>query len=181
MPLFIDIVRVSALVLPIVATALTPTTSHAQAKWLTYANARFAFAVDYPADLFPGYVESDNSDGAAFEAVGEGVAFRVFGFWNNDHQRPRALLKERTEGKTLDYSAVTKDSFVASGRQDGRDGAAIFYDRCNLAGERVICVNLVYPAADKAKWDAIVPRIAGSLRAVGGRQRAGLSRATAAE
>jgi hypothetical protein len=173
------------LLLAILAAALAafaPTASHAQATWLTYTNVRFAFAVDYPADLFPGYVESDNSDGAAFDATGEGVEFRAFGFWNNDHQRPRALLEERTEGKTLDYSAVKQDSFVASGRQEGRDGAAIFYDRCNLAGERVICVNLVYPAADKTKWDAIVPRLAGSLRAVGGgRRRAGLSRGTADE
>jgi hypothetical protein len=159
----------------LILSALIPTASHAQAKWLTYTNARFAFAVDYPADLFPGYVESDNSDGAAFEAVGEGVVFRAFGFWNNDHQRPRALLEARTEGKTLDYSAVKRDYFVAS----GRDGAAIFYDRCNLAGERVICISLVYPAADKKKWDAIVPRIAGSLRAVGGRQRADLPRSPA--
>lgn len=166
-------------ILAVALAALTPATSHAQAKWLTYTNVRFAFAVDYPADLFPSYVESDNSDGATFNAAGEGVEFRAFGFWNNDHQRPRALLKERYEGKKLDYSAVKQDSFVASGRQQGRDGAAIFYDRCNFAGERVICVNLVYPAADKKKWDAIVPRLTRSLRALaGGRQRAGQSRAT---
>jgi hypothetical protein len=162
--------------------AFTPAASHAQAKWLTYTNVRFAFAVDYPADLFPSYVLSDNSDGATFNAAGEGVEFRVFGFWNNDHQRPRALLKERTEGKTLTYSAVKRDYFVASGQQEGRDGAAIFYDRCNLAGERVICVNLVYPAADRKKWDAIVQRLTRSLRAVGGgRQRASLSRAIAGQ
>jgi hypothetical protein len=162
--------------------ALTPTISHAQAKWLTYTNVRFAFAVDYPADLFPSYVLSDNSDGATFNAAGEGVEFRAFGFWNNDHQRSAALLKERYEGKTLTYSVVKRDYFVASGRQDGRDGAAIFYDRCNFAGERVICVNLVYPATDKKKWDAIVTRLTRSLRAVGGgRQRAGLSRAIAGQ
>jgi hypothetical protein len=162
-------------VLAVALAALTPAASHAQAKWLTYTNVRFAFAVDYPADAFPSYVESDNSDGATFNATGEDVEFRAFGFWNNDHQRPRALLKERTAGKTLSYSAVKRDYFVASGRQQGRDGAAIFYDRCNLAGERVICVNLVYPAAQKKKWDAIVSRVTRSLRAVGGgRQRAAL-------
>jgi hypothetical protein len=165
-------------ILAVAFAALTPAASHAQATWLTYTNVRFAFAVDYPADLFPSYVESDNSDGATFNAAGEGIEFRAFGFWNNDHQRPVALLKDRTEGKTLDYSAVKRDYFVASGKQEGRDGAAVFYDRCNLAGERVICVNLVYPAADKKKWDAIVQRLTRSLRAVGGgRQRAGLSRA----
>jgi hypothetical protein len=167
-------------VLAVALAALTPAAPHAQAKWLTYTNVRFAFAVDYPADLFPGYVESDNSDGATFNAAGEGVGFRAFGFWNNDHQRPRALLKERYEGKTLSYSVVKRDYFVASGKQDGRDGAAIFYDRCNLAGERVICVNLVYPAADKKKWDAIVQRLTRSLRAVGtDRRRADLSRSFA--
>ena len=175
-------VRVGVLpaILAAALAALAPAASHAQATWLTYTNARFAFAVDYPADLFPSYVLSDNSDGATFNAAGEGVAFRAFGFWNNDHQRPAALLRERYEGKTLGYSVVKRDYFVASGKQDGRDGAAIFYDRCNLAGERVVCVNLVYPAADRKKWDAIVQRLTRSLRAVGtDRRRADLSRSFA--
>jgi hypothetical protein len=168
MPRLIFALPVAAIVV-----ALAPLAAFAQAKWLTYTNVRFAFAVDYPADTFPSYVESDNSDGATFSASEPGVELRAFGFWNNDHQRSRTLLTERYAGKTLSYSAVKRDYFVASGRQEGRDGAAIFYDRCNLAGERVVCVNLVYPAAQKKKWDAVVSRVTRSLRAVGGgRQRA---------
>jgi hypothetical protein len=58
---------------------------------------------------------------------------------------------------------VKRDSYVVSGTNND----AIFYDRCNFTGGRVLCVNLVYPAAQKDKWDKVVPRVSRSLRAVG--------------
>jgi hypothetical protein len=62
----------------------------------------------------------------------------------------------------LAYTAIKRDSFIVSGENAG----AIFYDRCNFAGDRVLCVNLVYPAAQRATWDKTVARVAKSLRAV---------------
>ena len=88
---------------------------------------------------------------------------RAFGFYNIDGLSPQATLAERYKGKTLAFSSAKRDNFIAS----GVEGGAIFYDRCNFAGDRVICVNLVYPAARKEAWDSVVVRVAKSLRDAG--------------
>jgi hypothetical protein len=142
--------------------ALSPLPVHAQSTWRTYTNVRFAFAVDYPRDIFPSFTESDNSDGATFKASAPGVELRAYGSYNIDNKTPRAYVAEYYAGKTLTYSSVKRTSYVVS----GTDGGNIFYDRCNFTGDRVLCVNLVYPAAQKDKWDKIVGRMSRSLRAV---------------
>lgn len=141
-------------------------TAGAQSLWSTYTNVRFAFAVDYPRDVFPSFTEPDNSDGATFTANAPGLELRAYGSYNIDGRTPRAYVDEYYAGKMLTYSSVKRDSYVVS----GADGGIIFYDCCNFTGDRVICVKLVYPAAQKAAWDKIVPRVSRSLRAVGARR-----------
>ena len=47
----------------------------------------------------------------------------------------------------------------------GTRGATIYYERCNFPNMDVLsCFYVSYPAAEKAKWDAIVTRIGQSLR-----------------
>lgn len=135
--------------------------AHAQSTWATYTNLRFGFAVDYPRDIFPRYTESENSDGATFETNAPWVELRAYGSYNVEKKSPRATIAEYYAGTTLDYSSVKHDSYVVSGIERG----AIFYDRCNFAGDRMFCVKLVYPVGQKDKWDKIVARMSRSLRA----------------
>jgi hypothetical protein len=144
------------------ALSLFPAAAHAQSQWATYTNVRFAFAVDYPSDIFTSYAEPDNSDGATFKTKEPWVELRAWGSYNVEKQSPRAAVAERYAGTTLDYSSVKRDSYVVSGIERG----AIFYDRCNFTGDRVLCIALVYPAAQKEKWDKIVTRVSRSLRVV---------------
>jgi hypothetical protein len=153
----------------LVALVLFPITAHAQTTWATYTNVRYAFAVDYPRDVFPTYTESDNSDGATFASNQPGVELRAFGFLNIDRQSPRVEVAARYQGKennkTLAYTSIKRDSFIVSGTLLlSTGGEAIFYDRCNFVGDRVICFNLTYPAAQKTTWDKAVARMARSLR-----------------
>lgn len=146
---------------------LAPLTAHAQtansqSTWATYTNVRYAFAVDYPRDIFTSFTESDNSDGATFKANAPGAELRAYGFYNVDRLTPKAEVAAHYNGRVLPYTAIKRDSFIVSGEENG----AIFYDRCNFAGDRVFCVNLVYPAAQKAAWNKIVARVSHSLRAV---------------
>jgi hypothetical protein len=141
---------------------IAPSSVDAQSNWKTYTNVRFAFALDYPADVFTSFEESDNSDGATFETKQPDIELRAYGFWNSDKKSPRAYFTEYYKDKKVSFSSVKRDSYVAS----GTDGAAIFYDRCNFSGDRVICFNLSYPAAQKDKWDKTVARLATSLRPV---------------
>jgi hypothetical protein len=152
----------AAMLLAAISFAAPAPTANSQPAWRSYTNVRFAFAVDYPADIFPGFTESDNSDGATFKANAPGVELRAFGFFNIDRQSPKAEVAQRYKGKQLAYTSVKRDSFIVSGTQ----GDAIFYDRCNFAGDRVLCFNLVYPAGQKAAWDKIVARMSRSLRTV---------------
>lgn len=150
---------------------LAPLTAHAQtansqSTWATYTNVRYAFAVDYPRDIFTSFTESDNSDGATFKANAPGAELRAYGSYNIDNKTPRAYVAEYYAGKTLTYSSVKRTSYVVSGQIGDQNGGNIFYDRCNFTGDRVMCINLVYPAAEKAKWDKIVGRVSRSLRAV---------------
>jgi hypothetical protein len=149
----------SLLALALVAPAAA---AHAQTQWATYTNVRYAFAVDYPRDVFPSFTESDNSDGATFKTDAPWVEMRAWGSYNIDNKSPRAYVTEYYAGKTLSYSSVKRDSYVAS----GTNGGNIFYDRCNFTGDRVLCVALVYPATQKAAWDKIVSRVSRSLRVV---------------
>jgi hypothetical protein len=147
----------------LIAALLTlATSSQAQTQWATYTNVRYAFAVDYPRDIFPSYIESDNSDGATFRTDTPGVELRAYGSSNIDNKSPRAYVAEYYAGKTLTYSSAKRDSYVVSGIERG----AIFYDRCNFTGDRVLCVSLIYPVGQKGKWDKIVPRMSQSLRTV---------------
>jgi hypothetical protein len=144
------------------ALSLFPAAAHAQTQWANYTNVRFAFAVDYPRDIFTSYAEPNNSDGATFKTDAPWVEMRAWGSYNVERKSPRAYVAEYYAGTTLDYSSIKRDSYVVSGIERG----AIFYDRCNFAGDRMLCVKLVYPAAQKDKWDKIVARVSRSLRVV---------------
>jgi hypothetical protein len=145
-----------------VALTLLSAPAYAQSTWATYTNVRFAFAVDYPSDIFPSFAEPDNSDGATFKTDAAWVELRAWGSYNVEKKSPRATVAENYAGTTLDYSSVKRDSYVVSGIERG----AIFYDRCNFAGDRMICFKLVYPIMQKDKWDKIVARMSRSLRTV---------------
>jgi hypothetical protein len=102
--------------------------THAQSRWATYTNDRYAFAVDYPRDIFTGYAEPDNSDGATFKTDAPWVEMRAWGSYNVEKKTPRACFAERYAGKnqntTLDYSSVKRDAFVVSGIERGAVGRA---------------------------------------------------------
>jgi hypothetical protein len=110
------------------ALVLLAPSAHAQTRWATYTNVRFAFAVDYPRDIFTGYAEADNSAGATFKTDAPWVEMRAWGSYNVEKKSPRACVAERYAGKnqntTLDYSSVKRDSFVVSGIERGAVGRA---------------------------------------------------------
>jgi hypothetical protein len=77
----------------LIAALLTlATSSQAQTQWANYTNVRFAFAVDYPRDVFTGFTESDNSDGATFKTDVPWVEMRAYGSYNIDNKSPRAYV-----------------------------------------------------------------------------------------
>jgi len=159
--------RLALLALTIFAFASTPASELlAQAEnWRTYANPRFGTRADYPAHLFTNRAPPPaNGDGQTFTTADGKAKLSIYGSLNATEETPRSYVENfiRPEGE-LAYELIRDTYFVASAERSSR----IHYMRCNFAkGDPGIirCFAIEYPAADKQRWDAIVKRIASSLR-----------------
>jgi hypothetical protein len=61
--------------------------------------------------------------------------------------------------RDVTYKKIGADFYAVS------RGATTYYERCNFPNMDVLsCFYVSHPAAEKAKWDAIVTRIGQSLR-----------------
>ena len=131
-------------------------------RWSTYGNARFGVFADYPSSLFT--VEDappENGDGQSFRTADGSAELAVYGSYNIDNETPEDYVANRVDLAGVSYKKIGRDFYVISGTRD----ASIFYRRCNFPNRDVIaCFHISYPEAEKAKWDAIVTRIARSLR-----------------
>lgn len=134
-------------------------------NWRTYANPRFGTRADYPAHLFTDAAPPPaNGDGQTFTTADGKAKLSIYGSFNATDETPRSYVENyiRPDGK-LAYELIRDTYFVASAERGGR----IHYMRCNFTrGDPGIirCFAIDYPAAEKQRWDAIVKRIASSLR-----------------
>ena len=116
--------------------------------------------VDYPAALFS--ETRDASENGVTLARRDGRAqLRIFAVANARGETPRGFLRREFPFRrsTLSYDRVTARFFVVSARRDDR----IVYTRCNFA-ERIHCIELTYPSAEKRPFDPVTTRISLSLR-----------------
>ena len=139
--------------------------------WEAYANARFGYAVDVPADFSPGEAP-ENNDGQTFTASDGQGHVAVYGAYNALEHTPesyRQWLRENAlaagESARVTYEATGKNWCVLSGLN--AEGA-IFYQRVRFSpdGETLIAVVLVYPEEQKDDWDPVVERMGKTLRFV---------------
>lgn len=134
-------------------------------NWRTYTNPRFGTRADYPAHIFTqAEPPPANGDGQSFTTTDRRAKLSIYGSFNATNETPRSYVENfiRPDGK-LAYELIRDTYFVASAERDGR----IHYMRCNFAkGDPGIirCFAIEYPAAEKQRWDAIVKRVASSLR-----------------
>ena len=139
----------------------------AQEQWATYSNARFGTTADYPVSLFSMRdPPPDNGDGQVFHTEDRRAHLTVWGAHNADGDSAQSYLKRYGTQDAVSYRRVTARYYVVSGTREGD----IFYERCNFSAKPdgiIDCLNVTYPAQDKAAWDPIVTRLSESLR--GGR------------
>lgn len=141
-----------------------PVTAHAE-NWETYANARFGFSVDVPADLVK--TESDNGDGASF-ANGDGtVTISVYG-------------TQIVEGTFSDLLAFSRDALSDREAEIGieQDGGDWFMITGDAGGRRyyhhavALCegtqsanIWIDYASDEQARVDGWVEHLVTSLKA----------------
>jgi hypothetical protein len=140
--------------------------SSSAAGWGRYRDRDSGLVFDFPAHIFSLKSAEQVQDGVIFSTPDGRARIRVFGFPNEANDTPRGYLSRiaKPGEARFTYVRATRRFFVASGTRDGN----IFYRRCNFsrsAGKRVRCLQLDYPAREKAAWDGVVTRISLSLAA----------------
>src|SRR5262245_2830956 len=129
-------------------------------SWVSYRNAAFGFALQYPGDVFVS--EPAQSDGGRRFLSHDGrarlvisAAVNTSGITVSRHRR--SLVEGHYKGATFDYAPQRSTWFVLSGTV----GDDIFYQRVTFSCDRRAfhAWKLVYPVADRAFYDGIVEAI----------------------
>ena len=154
---------------PLVCAALLaawPTIAASAHRLAHYANPRFGTMLDYPSDLFVKPVDADNGDGRRWTSA-KGGTLRVYGFWNAESRTPATYAQFLQDANPARYRGVTyrlvkPKLLVLSGSVTG----PIFYERYAFGDPSgaVHAVVIAYPAKARSVYDALLPRISGSLK-----------------
>ena len=135
----------------------------AQTNYETYHNARFAYSISYPSDLFIPQGEAENGDGQKFLSRDGKVEMLVYGSNNALNQTLRARYHDETkvrENRKVTYQVLKPEWFVVS----GTEGNKVFYEKTILHNGAFKAFRIEYEKAAKAVWDPIAERISRSFK-----------------
>ena len=153
--------------------------------WATYHNARFGFALRYPADVFAYDVGS--SENVRNFVSRDGAKLHIFGVDNvagtTLTRYRRARMAARYAGAVFDNVSVPqrKFGFVLSGRQRG----SAFYERVTFAcdGRSIHGWQMIFPVSRRTLYDLVADEVdrtytpsaqcSGPLSSAAGRLKAG--------
>jgi hypothetical protein len=131
--------------------------------WRPYANARFGYVVDLPAD-FTVTGKADNGDGMTLASKDSKAALRVFGA-NRMAEDFAAEIKGRVamdskDGWAISYDKPSKSWASYSGSRKDR----ILYTRAiALCHDAVGYVTIEYPKAQLQQYDGVVAHLVKTL------------------
>lgn len=148
------------------AAALAAFQSGAAPDMAHYANARFAYSVDYPKRLLTPGGESSNGDGQRFASADGRITMLVWGQHNALERTIAAELSEQTallqqeRALQVSYKVARADWFAFS----GTTGSRIVYQKTFLRDGIFKTLRLEYPVSEKATLDPAVRAIIASFR-----------------
>ena len=157
------------LVLGILAVLITASYAWAASSdgWTTLRNERFGFRLEYPTDLFQPVGSSQAGD-AMVLASGDGSARLLVGAFVNDARHTpasyqRYLARQTSASFPASYAPRGATWFVLSGEGGGK----IVYEKVRFScGNGVITsFAMIYPTAQRRRFDAVVERIENSFQA----------------
>jgi serine/threonine-protein kinase len=132
-------------------------------QYRNYVNERFGTTADIPADWIAD-APPENGDGLRFHSPDQHATLAVYGRLNISDSVEEAMKEYEEPGKdeTITYRHRERRAVVVSGTR----GDTIFYSKHVLSCRDEIwnSIHLEYPAAEKAAYDALVARVAQSLR-----------------
>ena len=137
-----------------------PPAPNAAGGWVSYHNAAFGFALQYPGDVF--VLDPSQSDGGRSFLSRDGRARLVISAAVNTSgitvaKHRQSLVEAHYKGATFDYAPQRRTWFVLSGTV----GDKIFYQRVTFACDRRAFHGwkLVYPVAERTFYDGIVEAV----------------------
>lgn len=144
--------------------AANPAAALPAQDWAYYGNARFGYALCYPAHLLRPQPEAANGDGRAFLGAG-GAKLLVWGQYNAlDQSLTEAMRADKArlaaKGAVVTYQAARANWYVLSGRDRGQ----LFYWRRMLSRDRFTSFEFTYPAQAAALWNPVAARLSRCLR-----------------
>jgi hypothetical protein len=147
-----------------ITSRLRLTLAGAQAKYRTYANARFGYSISYPAGILIPQGESDNSDGQVFRSRDGRAEMRVFGRYNVQNETIRSAFNasvagEGGSGREVTYKVLKGNFYLVSGHQNGK----IFYEKTMLKGDTFKTFMIEYDESESATYDPITARVVRSF------------------
>ena len=138
------------------APATSPESRGRGSGWASYRNARFGFAVRYPADVFAHDV-GPASDNVRTFVSRDGAMLRIFADDNLAGttliRYRRSRMEERYAGAVFDQVPQRKFGFVLSGTQ----GDNAFYERVTFAcdGRIVYGWQMIFPVSQRTLYDLV--------------------------
>ena len=135
--------------------------------WRTYVNARFGFLLDYPAEIFTSMRQSANGDGVVLTSADGKARLSAYAINAPQAETPVRILRQladREEPAETTYVRHGRTWGVISGYVQGRQ--RIFYTRLTLAcqGRVRLVMDMEYPSAHRQRYDALLARLADSMR-----------------
>jgi hypothetical protein len=133
----------------------------------TYTNGRYGYQVSYPENLLIPEREADAGDGLAFHARRRPAKMSVWAAWNLDDeavdQSPQGVAREAASdcaGRAA-YRLV-KPNLVALSCETAK--GTVIYQKTIISKAELTTVRFGYPGMEKAIWNDVVARVAGSLK-----------------
>ena len=129
--------------------------------WTEVRADPFSLRVDYPAKLFTGGFQSRGRDDVQW----------IFGPYPNGTS---LMLRAARDIRTRDpYQAAC--TFACPGEtyrldaksvgiSSGQVGNNIYFSKCVRHGQEMHCLHVIYPAADRSRFAAVVTRMSGTLQ-----------------
>jgi hypothetical protein len=135
-------------------------------SWTAYRNERYGFSLQYPSDVFAPERTAEAGDGTVFSGA-DGQAKLLVGALPNEDGLSVAGYQDYVQRHsysdfTIDYRPVGSSWFVLSG--DG--GGKTIYEKVMFScdGRLINSFALIYPTADKRRFDPVVEGIQATFR-----------------
>lgn len=143
----------------LIALALLGSAAAAELEWKQYTNARFGFALSYPAELVAGR-EPDNGAGREFHTKDKAFSLSAqahfFAPDIGDTFEARWQDELKTPDVTIAYKRKTPTWYVVSGvAKNGTE----YYHKLYTRGDNWVALEVTYPHAQNARYDKWVEEI----------------------